>query len=61
MDSPCLWMVSYEYPVLDDARYPELSQAIQDYRMNYVRNIEAARDNLAELATNDYSEYGEEG
>ncbi|MBQ7833340.1 MAG: DUF4163 domain-containing protein [Lachnospiraceae bacterium] len=60
MDSPCLWTVSYEYPVLDDARYPELSMAIQDYRMNYVRNIEAARDDLAALAENDYSEYGAE-
>lgn len=59
-DNPFLWAVSYEYPVLDDERYPELSMAIQDYRMNYVRNIEAARDELAALAESDYSEYGEE-
>ena len=31
-DNPFLWAVSYEYPVLDDERYPELSMAIQDYR-----------------------------
>ena len=43
-DNPFLWSVSYEYPVLDNEQYPELSLAIQDYRMAYVRNIEAARD-----------------
>ena len=60
MDSPCLWTVEYEYPVLENDLYPELSLAIQDYRMNYVRNIEAARDDLAALAQNDYAEYGPE-
>ncbi len=60
MDSPCLWMVDYEYPVFDSEEYPELSQAIQDYRMNYVRNIEASKDSLAELAENDYAEWGAE-
>jgi len=47
-------------PVLDDERYPELSMAIQDYRMNYVRNIEAARDELAAAAEQDYAEFGAE-
>ena len=59
-DNPFLWAVSYEYPVLDDERYPELSMAIQDYRMNYVRNIEAARDELAAMAEQDYAEFGAE-
>lgn len=47
-------------PVLDDERYPELSMAIQNYRMNYVRNIEAARDELAAAAEQDYAEFGAE-
>lgn len=59
-DNPFLWAVSYEYPVLDDEQYPELSLAIQDYRMAYVRNIEAARDELAAMAEQDYAEWGAE-
>ncbi len=59
-DNPFLWAVDYEYPVLDSEEYPELSQAVQDYRMAYVRNIEAARDELATMAEQDYSEWGEE-
>ncbi len=59
-DNPFLWAVSYEYPVLDDEQYPELSLAIQDYRMFYVRNIEAARDELAAMAEQDYAEWGAE-
>ncbi len=56
--NPYLWAVEYEYPVFDSEQYPELSMAIQDYRMNYVRNIEAARDDLKALAEHDYYEYG---
>lgn len=59
-NGPFLWSVDYEYPVLDDPRYPELSLAIQDYRMNYVRNMEASKDELAALAEQDYSEFGAE-
>lgn len=59
-DNPFLWAVSYEYPVFDSEQYPELSQALQDYRMFYVRDIEAARDELAAMAEQDYAEWGEE-